>query len=59
MTNLSTLSVAGCPNFGDAELPFVTNLTHLKELTVIDTGVSLLGTNALKSMYSLTNFHFR
>ena len=57
MLNLSHLRLVACSNFGDRELRFLTNLIHLEDLELIGTGVSVLGTNELRGLHSITNVH--
>ena len=59
MINLKSLEVIDCTKFGDEELWFVSNLPSLTGLTLIYTGVSSSGSNALNSMASITNFYFK
>jgi hypothetical protein len=59
MLELTRLELHFCFNFRDAELKNLTKLTKLRQLALIDTGVTRSGTNMLKGLVSITNLYVR
>lgn len=55
LQNLTTLLISYDTNFGNAELPLLTNLPNLKRVDLYWDGVTPHGTNVLSQMPSLTN----
>lgn len=62
LTNLQALSelhVTYCTNFGDRQLRLLTNMLHLKSLTIDSGGITEQGTNFLRQLRSLENVVLR